>query len=583
MKKTWKRLGAVLLAAFMMLSTTVCALADNETQTTTPALNKTITLTVNNVSDLDEVSAYRLVSYKTDANGYEIFNGDNNNGFEAYINANKTNQDLTAEKYLESLKSAEVNSLLEGYATACKQDGATYTLPEGKENVTSAIASANKASLTLKPGYYLLLTKTNSTNNRIYTPIAAFVKIDGDQLVVYAGGNANALTAGSDSAYTVAAKSADGPTIDKKTNATQGSGEATWKPTASAGVGDLVRFYVQVNIPAYTNVTALNLTVNDTLSNLKYIDGSIKVYAEEPKLEHSGDKTTVSGTPIENAIKHQEIGKYTVSGNNGTQTLKFDLDYEKIMGESKQAKSVYVYYETIMQKEAVQGDETQHIGENIANLTYANAITPDSKYTTDNKETDVYNYYLNLSKIKGETETSLSGAEFALYLGNDSSEKIKFVKVPATDTNTEYYRPATAEDLSDEHVEKVTDLEADFQIRGLDANTYYVEETKTPSGYYAPKGRFKLELVSKMEEGTHTGKLDGTKSTMTAVDSADSTLLLSPAVNSKQAHQFSVGIKNSATPNLPTTGGAGTMLLSIGGVALMAAGAYLIFFRKKEN
>ncbi len=573
MKKTFKRLGAVLLAAFMMLSTMVCASAEDAAPAGATT-SKTITLTVNNVSDGDEVSAYRLVSYKADANGYEFFNGDNHNGFEAYIDANKTNKDLTAEKYLESLRSAEVNSLLEGYATACKQDGATYKLPAGEENVTTVTAASNKASLTLKPGYYLLLAKTASTNNRIYTSIAAFVKVDGEDLVVYAGDSTNALTAGSDGAYAVAAKSADGPTIDKKTNATQGDGEATWKQTAAAGVGDLVRFYVQVNIPAYTNVKALNLTVNDTLSNLKYKDGTVKVYDAQPTLTHEGNTTTVSGTEIKDAIKKQTIGEY----NNGTQKLTFDLDYEKIMNGLQQAKSVYVYYETTVQKEAVA--EKKHIGENIANLTYANAATPDSKYTTDNKDTDVYNYYLNLSKIKDETEASLKGAKFALYLGNDSNEKIKFVKVPATDTDTEYYRPATAEDASENIV---TDLEADFQIRGLDANTYYVEETQTPSGYYAPEGRFKLEFISKMENGLHTSKLDGDKSKMSAVNDADSHLLLSPAVNSQQAHQFSVGIKNTSTPNLPTTGGAGTMLLSIGGVALMAAGAYLIFFRKKEN
>ena len=48
-------------------------------------------------------------------------------------------------------------------------------------------------------------------------------------------------------------------------------------------------------------------------------------------------------------------------------------------------------------------------------------------------------------------------------------------------------------------------------------------------------------------------------------------------------HQFSATIKNFSTPNLPTTGGTGTLLLSIGGVVLMAAGAYLLFFRKKKE
>ncbi|WP_432619797.1 SpaA isopeptide-forming pilin-related protein, partial [Butyricicoccus sp.] len=298
----------------------------------------------------------------------------------------------------------------------------------------------------------------------------------------------------------------------------------------------------------------------------------------EPVLNHEDGTTTVTGTVIDGAIKSQTIDNYDSA--TGKQTLKFDLDYEKIMGSQDtrtQAKSVYVYYEAIVQKEAVK--EGNHIGENIATLTYSNAATPDSTHTTNKSETDVYNYYLRITKIKGETTESLKGAKFALYLAKDSNTKMRFVKETNTDGSV-YYRPAVDGDSEDSIV---TDIEADFQIRGLDANTYYLEETETPSGYYKPEGRFEIKLISKMENGKHTGKLDATNSSMKALETADANLLLSPNVDSNLAYEYSAGVKNSSTPNLPTTGGAGTMLLSIGGVVLMAAGAYLIFFRKKEN
>lgn len=569
MKKTFKRLGAVLLAAFMLLSTTICALADDTPQATTPTTNKTITLNVSNVNDGDIVSAYQLVSYTADYNSYTFFDGDGTKkGFKTYIE-NQTDRDgKTAEKYLAGLDAAGVNKLLEGYATACKQGESQYKLP----NATAAAeASANTASLTLMPGYYLLLTKTNSENNRIYTPIAAFVKMDGENLVVYAGDKKNALTAGTDDAYTVSAKSENGPTIDKKTNATKGDSKPTWKQTAAAGVGDLVRFYVKVNIPAYNNVTALNLTVNDTLTNLKYNNDSVKVYDAEPVLSHDG----VSGTVIDGAIKSQSIGEYTVSNGTGSQKLTFDLDYAKIMNGSQQEKSVYVYYETTVQKEAVA--EKTHIGENIANLTYANAATPDSKYNTDYQDTKVYNYYLKFSKKKDEKDEALKGAMFSLYLDKTSNDAIKFVKETDKD-GTEYYRPA-AEGESN----TVTEIEADFLIRGLDANTYYLKETKTPAGYYAPSDRFEIKLISKMENGIHTGKLNAESSKMYAVNDKDSNLILNSGVDPNTPHEISAAIKNFSTPNLPTTGGTGTVLLSIGGVVLMAAGAYLLFFRKKKE
>lgn len=563
MKKTFKRLGAVLLAAFMLLSTTICALADDDTQTGTPTTSKTITLNVSNVGDGDTISAYKLVSYNTTGNGYEF-----NEGFESYINTKKA-ESQTAEQYLASLDAAGVNKLLEGYATECNT-GTAYNLPTTS---ASATATNGNASLKLDAGYYLLLTTTSSTNSKVYTPLSAFVKVDGENLVVYAGSNTKALTAEQDGSYKVSAKFEDGPTIDKKTNATKSSEDAAWKDTAAAGVGDIVRFYVAVTIPKYNNVSALNLTVNDTLTNLKYKDGSVKVYQSKPDPKGVNDSNLV----IENAIKNAGAvaGEYKVDNGTGTQSLKFDLDYQKIMGDAAQSKTVYVYYEAIMQKESVV--EKKHSGENVATLTYSNAAKPDSEHTTDKKQTNVYNYYLRVNKVKNDTEEALKGAMFSLYPDKTSKDAIKFVK--ATDTDgTEYYRPAAEGESG-----AVTVLEANFRIRGLDANTYYLEEVETPKGYTKPKDRFKTTLTSKLDENNlHTGKLDAAASNMTSVNDADKNLIIA-SINNEVLHQFDATIKNFSTPNLPTTGGTGTVLLSIGGVVLMAAGAYLLFFRKKKE
>lgn len=563
MKKTFKRLGAVLLAAFMLLSTTICALAD-EPPAGTSATDKTIMLNVGNIADGDTVSAYKLVSYNTTRNGYEF-----NEGFESYINTKKA-ESQTAEQYLASLDAARVNKLLEGYATECNT-GKAYNLPTAS---TSETATNGNASLKLDAGYYLLLTTTSSTNSKVYTPLSAFVKVDGENLVVYAGSNTKALTAEQDGSYKVSAKFEDGPTIDKKTNATKSSEDAAWKDTAAAGVGDIVRFYVAVTIPKYNNVSALNLTVNDTLTNLKYKEGTVTVYQNEPNVK--GNNT--SDTEIQGAIKNSDkvvVQDYTVTDGTGKQSLKFELDYAKIMEGATQSKTVYVYYEAIMQKESVV--EKKHSGENVATLTYSNAAKPDSGHTTDKKQTNVYNYYLRVNKVKNDTEEALKGAMFSLYPDKTSKDAIKFVK--ATDTDgTEYYRPAAEGESG-----AVTVLEANFRIRGLDANTYYLEEVETPKGYTKPKDRFKTTLTSKLDENNlHTGKLDAAASNMTSVNDADKNLIIS-GINNEVLHQFDATIKNFSTPNLPTTGGTGTVLLSIGGVVLMAAGAYLLFFRKKKE
>ena len=568
MKKTFKRLGAVLLAAFMLLSTTICALADDNTQTGTPTTSK-ITLNVSNVADGDTVSAYKLVSYNGSGNGYEF-----NTSFEQYINTQATDG-KTAEQYLASLDATGVNKLLEGYATACKT-GDTYSLPT--VSAEAKATSSNTASLELQAGYYLLLTTTTGKNSHIYTPLSAFVKVDGDDLAVYAG-YAKTELPNQEGAYTVSAKYANGPTIDKKTNATKGAGKTQeWKETAAAGVGETVRFYVKVNIPKYNDGTTLNLTVNDTLTNLEYQPNSVRVYSEEPQLSNTG-VTTSDEKIITGAIKNTTIGNYQSDNGTGTQKLTFELDYAAIMKNATAEKSVYVYYEAIVKPEAVKNGT--HEGTNVASLTYSNASTPGSAHETDKVTTKVFDYYLKLNKVKNNTEDALKGAKFSVYTDETGGDAIPFVK--ETDTNgTEYYRPAA----KDETTNIVTVLEANFQIRGLDANTHYLEEVETPKGYTKPEGRFRIVMTSNFENGKHTGKLDSdkTKSYMEALNSADKNLVYAGSgADATLMHQFSATIKNFSTPDLPTTGGTGTVLLSIGGVVLMAAGAYLLFFRKKKE
>lgn len=575
MKKTFKRLGAVLLAAFMLLSTTICALAD-EPSAGTSATDKTITLNVSGVADGDTVSAYRLVEYNEDGNGYTFFRGENGkNGFEQYIEAQSNIGDKTAEEYLAGLDAASVNKLLEGYAAKCNEKNPEYTLPSNP--ITNKSATKNTATLEgLKPGYYLLLTSTDTKNNRIYTPLSAFIQKDGNDLVVYAGANNSPLKAESDESYKVSAKAENGPTIDKKTNATKGTNKTPeWMETAAAGVGDTVRFYVAVTIPKYANVSALNLKVNDTLTNLEYKakPNSARVYSEKPQLSSTG-VTTSDEKIITDAIKNTDSIAGVYNAETGKQNLTFELDYEKIMKGATQSRTVYVYYEAIMQKEAVTG--TNHQGANVATLTYSNAANSDIEYTTDPKETDVFTYYIGLTKKKNTGNESLKGAYFSVYTEENSKTPLKFVEM--TENGTKYYRLAVGDEA-----DTVTQIEAEFQIRGLDANTYYLEEVVAPQGYTKPSGRFEITMTSRMENNKHTGTLDNTQSSIKTLNDADKALILSSGVNVEKNYQFSISLGNFSTPNLPTTGGTGTVLLSIGGVVLMAAGAYLLFFRKKKE
>ncbi len=564
MKKTFKRLGAVLLAAFMMLSTTVCALADEPNDANSQDQIADTKLVITDISDGDTVTAYQLVTYTADKNNYQM-----DPNFEDFFNAKK-GQDQSVVEYLESLSNAQITALMEEYATSKE-----YSLPKpyndgsnnGGKDGSKQADSSKSVTFNLKLGYYLFTTTTSAGSNKIYMPLTAFVKIDGTNTSVYAGNGTKELTASQDGSYQITAKSTDGITIDKKTNATQGDGNKTWKPTAAAGVGATVRFYVRVDIPAYNNQVTVNLDVKDTLTNMEYTPNSAVVYEEEPNLNNP----TNMGTKIEDAVSVQP-GEY--NKETGKQDLSFTLTYDKITkNDTSKAKSVYLYYEAVVKPEAVINGN--HSGVNSAYLDYYVNNNPNASHKTNPSETTVYNYAFKLYKKKGNTQTALEGAKFTLYSDAECTKPLKFIKVE--ESGSTYYRPAVGDE------EGIAEIPADFTLRGLDANTYYVKETTTPSGYYAPKGAFKLEIISNLNpDGTHSGKIDAASSSFKNVDPADENLYFGTGIDG-DTYIYQAMVKNFSTPNLPTTGGKGTMLLSIGGVALMAAGAYLIFFRKKEN
>ena len=109
-----------------------------------------------------------------------------------------------------------------------------------------------------------------------------------------------------------------------------------------------------------------------------------------------------------------------------------------------------------------------------------------------------------------------------------------------------------------------------------------MEETTVPGGYYAPKGGFKVDLTGERTADAITGLL-ANGSTMTELNDSDRLLLGGSALDTANVNQLDVTLKNSTTPILPTTGGMGTALFTIGGVALMAAAAAIVILRRKRG
>lgn len=576
MKTMMKRILAFALAALLILGMTVTGAAAD------PALNQK--LKINQVAAGDTVKAYRLVEYDAAFNGYTFYAS-----FATFLEAEKNaagfNSLSVQEYFTEKIGTTGVAELLGKYAAACAKTPAAYTLPA----VTAEKDAAADGTVTfdaLEPGYYLMLVTTLPTNSKIYKPVSVFVRVvnEGGKNVVsvYAAGSKLPVPANPDDPYEIDVKSAEAPSIIKEVADDSGVG-ADWKTSAGANIGETVNFSIKLEIPAYKGVSGMTLKLTDELTGLIYNAGSAKVYKSRPGGADSF-ANEVAGALTET------VGAYDPVLSK--QTVEFTLDYATLNTDPNLPIEVYIAYSAVLAKEVARDsttvpgttDKTYNKAANRAVLTYTTSNEPGTEKTTDAQIASVYTYSFFLDKRADETEDgtaatelkTLKGAKFTLYKDDAFTQSIEFVK------DGDYYRPATADD---DAATKVTALEADntLLVKGLDRGIYYIEETTTPAGYYAPNKGFKIELNGERDVVSNalTGKLLDTSS-FTETDAADRLLIAGTEMDTTALNQLNVTLKNSSTPILPTTGGMGTALFTVGGVALMAVAAWL-FFRRKEK
>ena len=199
---------------------------------------------------------------------------------------------------------------------------------------------------------------------------------------------------------------------------------------------------------------------------------------------------------------------------------------------------------------------------NSVRLQYSNNPRPDDEYWgytpnyTPESEVYVYTYQLNNTKL-AETEngTPLPGAGFRLYSGKDCTEEqeVKLYK-----KGNFYYPIKDATDKAQDAVEMFSDEHGQFNVKGLDAGTYYLKETKTPADYSACDD---TKIVISATHDEHNVNLSGESN-----------------LNNKIINKKAGGI------TLPSTGGIGTTIFYVVGGGLMVAAIVLLVTKKRmEN
>ena len=177
----------------------------------------------------------------------------------------------------------------------------------------------------------------------------------------------------------------------------------------------------------------------------------------------------------------------------------------------------------------------------------------DNQYT-EHDTTTTYTWKLPIYKyhMVGGTKTALAGAEFILYKGNEESNRA-YAQV-ANGKLTGWTTTKT------EATTLVSDAKGMIAVEGLDADTYYLEETKAPRGYNKLAGSVKVEISHTVsDEGAH----------MTHTLKQDTTVV------------EEVKIENKSGTELPETGGIGTTIFYVLG-SILVIGAVILLIAKKR-
>ena len=320
------------------------------------------------------------------------------------------------------------------------------------------------------------------------------------------------------------------PTVEKKV---QEDSTNTYGASNTADIGQTVNFQTTIKAQA----GAENYVLHDKMSKGLTFDENVTVKKGETLVDASNYILT----------------KSTDSSFGITDDCTFELSFTKDFCNSLAKDDVItVSYSAILnEKAAIAGEGNK----NETWLSYGDANKTIHKMTTTKTYSiSVFKY----ENSEDHTKTGLANAEFTISKkNNDSMEPINLVKTSDTSASEATYRVAMKTEASG--IKKVTIITTPatgkFKIEGLDADTYYLTETKQPAGYNKLAAPVRVTIDK-----------DGN---VTMGESSD-------PVNQ-------VEIENKTGSLLPSTGGRGTTLFYIlGGILVLGSAVILITKRRMK-
>lgn len=310
------------------------------------------------------------------------------------------------------------------------------------------------------------------------------------------------------------------PTLEKEVK--EDSTE-TWGSENDAQIGQTVEFQITVTYQEGST----NYVVHDTM------DKGLTLNADSFVVT-CGDDTLTAGEDYTVSVPGDTVTPDV--GDPYRETFKVALSNDLL--ETLEANDeIVIYYTAVLNEDAVMAPATN---DNEAKLVFGE----NNNLESEPSKTETKTYEFDIVKTNS-SDIVLDGAEFVLKYNNTA--------IALVDEGDGVYRVATANDA-----ETTTTIVAGIAtIKGLDADTYALEETKAPTGF------------NKLDEDVAVVITASNKATVD-VEGEVTTY-----------EEGGVQVINNNGTELPSTGGIGTTIFYVVGMILVAGAAILLVSRRR--
>lgn len=531
MKKVIKKLLAALLAVAMVCAMAIPAFAENSE---------------GDVDSHHTYSAFQIFKGDVEGNNIKDFKISNVDWGSNIINnsddfLNKLREaDHIGPLFTNAKSAQEVLAVIsqwhdsDDYSIAFARFVCHY-LYSNDANPTYVVRAGSNA-LTIpeaKAGYYLFVDTTDFSKDDSYHSYNSF-------LLMVTKGNWNVPIT----------PKAEKPTVEKKVyDNPDGTSTGGFGSSADHAINEKFQFQLTATLPdstnrAYDYYDKYSVIFHDTLS-----DGITYDRPDSVVIKSNG-KTYVIPNDSSKYTIGLESQNYLVVKIPDVKACAKDAGFDLNDG----ATITVTYTAHLNEKAYVNTVGGGTDNKNSVYLEYSNnpRISTSLDHTPES-EVRVYTYQLNNTKYRDDDTpgNELAGAGFRLYSGKDCTkeQEIKLKKNITDGTYSPYFGTDAGDEMfSDEH--------GQFNVKGLDAGTYYLRETKTPDGYSAcPDTTIVISATHDVNHVSLSGNLSTT------------------IINKKDG-----GI------TLPSTGGIGTTIFYVVGGGLMVAAIVLLVTKKRmEN